>query len=183
MNSSKNLYVFKAFEWRCVLFFVLLIAISFLIVLDFFNPIAGHSLIFRRIMLVIVTLLIVAVMPILSTNLTLKIKKNNPQYVLRNRTYAIESMQIHKCILNAYAMKFVRINNKLFVIIPYYNNAFEHDKHKIYQFSAAIKCLKTLINAYSLNTKTLLDKIPVLFNVSLLLLLITALVGVFYFLW
>lgn len=160
MRKSDDSFRFKAIDYRRMILFFLLVAILVYCLVTSWPIFTIGKILPKRIFFGLLGLSIVYWVSRWSKDLQLFLPIDKPRYTLGNSIEEIDSLQVHTCLSTFFPMKFLRINFRLFIIMPTYKNPFENNFKAIQKLETEVIFLEDYIIEHALNKRNFLDFVP-----------------------
>jgi hypothetical protein len=178
MNQSEDAFRYKALDYRSMIVVFLLLVITVYCLVTgwpFFTTGVTFPL---KIFFGLLGIATVYWASRWSKDLQLFLPMDKPRYRMGNCFAEIESLQVHICFSRFFSMKFLRINKRLFVIVPAYKNPFDHNPKAIQQQKADVTYLKNYIEGHELGKRHFLDLVALCINFLFWLLILVSVVAI-----
>lgn len=177
MRKPDDIFHYKTIDYRIIIvIFLLLVVLVYSLGTSWpFFP--TGATVPRRILFGLLGLATIYWISRWSKDLQLFLPTDKPHYTLGNSIEEIDSLQVHTGFSKFFPVKFLRINTRLFVMMPAYKNPFENNTKVNQKLKTEVIYLKDYILEHGLGQRNFLDIVAQGINFSFWLLILISVVA------
>lgn len=183
MRKSDDSFRYKAIDYRRMVVVFLLLAILVYCLVTGWPFFTIGATLPQRMLFGLLGLATVYWVSRCSKDLQLFLPADKPHYTLGNGIEEMYSLQVHTCLSKCFPVKFLRIDTRLFLIVPTYKNPFENNPKAIQKLKTEVIYLKDYILAHELGKRNFLDIVANGINFLFWLLILVSVVAMAFLLF